>query len=63
MTDLLPLHADMNAERWAEEFVALHGGDKGLMIAWFANAIMCGWDNHYWTTSEYKASINNALND
>jgi len=31
-----------NALKWAEEFVRLHGGDTGLMLAWFANAIETG---------------------
>jgi hypothetical protein len=57
-----PLNTDMNAERWAKEFVELHGGDEDLMRSWFANALMCGWDNHYLTTDEYKKSIERALN-
>lgn len=57
-----PLHTDMNAERWAKEFVQLNGGDEDLMRSWFANALMCGWDNHYWTTDEYKKTIERALN-
>jgi len=56
-----PLNTDMNAARWASEFVKLHGGDENLMCVWFANTLMCGWDNHYWTTPEYKASIDRAL--
>lgn len=51
-----PLNTDMNAQRWAKEFVELHGGDEDLMLCWFANAIMCGWDNYYWSTDEYKQS-------
>ena len=51
------LNTDMNAQRWAKEFVELHGGDEDLMRSWFANAIMCGWDNYYWSTDEYKQSI------
>lgn len=35
----------MDAKVWAEEFVKLHGGDEGLMLSWFANAIMCGHDH------------------
>ena len=30
------------ADFWAAEFVRLHGGDEGLMLAWFANAIEVG---------------------
>lgn len=33
-----------NGQRWAERFVAMHGGDVGLMLAWFANAIEAGRD-------------------
>jgi hypothetical protein len=31
-----------DAQLWAQEFVKLHGGDEGLMISWFANAIEAG---------------------
>lgn len=31
-----------DASKWAAEFVRLHGGDEGLMLAWFANAIEHG---------------------
>jgi hypothetical protein len=51
-----PLNTDMNAQRWAKEFVELYGGDEDLMLSWFANAIMCGWDNYHWSTDEYKKS-------
>ena len=30
------------ADVWAAEFVRLHGGDEGLMLGWFANAIEVG---------------------
>lgn len=33
-----------SAPEWAAEFVRLHGGDEGLMLAWFANALMAGYD-------------------
>jgi hypothetical protein len=55
--NMKPLNTDMNAQRWAKEFVELHGGDEDLMRSWFANAIMCGWDNYYWSTDEYKQTI------
>lgn len=38
------LHGTTDALVWAEAFVALHGGDVGLMIGWFANAIEVGRD-------------------
>lgn len=31
-----------DAQKWAQEFVAIHGGDEGLMISWFAGAIEAG---------------------
>lgn len=40
------LRNTMDAHVWAKEFVKIHGGDEGLMIGWFANAIM--------TTSDIK---------
>ena len=61
MTERKPLNTDMDANRWASEFVSLHGGDHALMRTWFANALMCGWDNYYWTTPEYKAWVNSAI--
>lgn len=43
------LHSTMDAKVWAEEFMRIFGQklseiDEGLMIGWFANAIMCGSD-------------------
>ena len=38
------LHQTMDARIWAKEFISIHGGDEELMFAWFANALMCGWD-------------------
>lgn len=52
-----PLNTDMDAERWAAEFMEKFGDkkeqiDHGLMLAWFANAIMCGYDNAHWEIEE-----------
>lgn len=38
------LASNRNAVDWARAFVSRFGGDEGLMIGWFANAIMCGVD-------------------
>lgn len=38
------LHQTTDAAVWAREFVKLHGGDEELMLAWFSNAIMRGYD-------------------
>lgn len=59
MSDLKPgsvpiKHSDllqtMDAKKWAEEFMRLFGNkreeiDEGLMISWFASAIMVGYDH------------------
>ena len=58
-----PLNTDMNAQRWAKEFVELHGLDEDLMRSWFANAIMCGWDNYYWSTDEYKQTRDSQISN
>jgi hypothetical protein len=38
------LHATTDAMVWAREYVRMHGGDEGLMLSWFANAIETGRD-------------------
>jgi hypothetical protein len=52
---LAPLNTDMDAQRWAKDFMERFGSwlsgtliDESLMHSWFANAIMCGWDNAHW---------------
>ncbi|HXJ69391.1 MAG TPA: hypothetical protein VNM39_10830 [Verrucomicrobiae bacterium] len=42
-----PTHlvGEFDAWKWADEFVRIHGGDKDLMVTWFANAIMAGYDH------------------
>jgi hypothetical protein len=42
-------YGEFDASKWAEEFMRLFGDrltdiDEGLMIGWFANAIMTGFD-------------------
>lgn len=39
------LHSTMDAKIWAEEFCKLNNcADEGMMLSWFANAIMVGHD-------------------
>ena len=33
-----------DARDWARAFVKLHGGDEELMLTWFANALMRGYN-------------------
>jgi len=49
----------MDARVWAAEFMKITGGaaDESTMLAWFANALMCGWDHHYWRSDEYKREV------
>lgn len=43
----------MDAKVWADEFVKLNpSADHGLMLGWFANAIMAGYD-----TAQSRAGI------
>lgn len=50
---LKPLHLDMDARRWADEFMMAWDKypdkpDYSWMVSWFANSIMCGYDNSRW---------------
>lgn len=40
----------MDADKWAKEFIKLNpdATDLDMMRAWFANAIMTGWDHAHW---------------
>lgn len=47
-----------DAREWAAEFCRLNpGGDYALMLTWFSNAIMCGWDEHRFRSLEYKREV------
>lgn len=56
----------MDAREWAREFLRIWGGrwaevDEGLMIGWFANAIMRGYDEATWknqlTISDLRSKL------
>ena len=63
MTKDVNLRETMDARVWASEFMRITGGkaDEEIMISWFANSIMCGWDHHYWQSDEYKQLVAQAL--
>lgn len=48
------LYDTMDANIWAHEFnrILVSNGEQPIdvdtMRAWFANAIMCGWDHAHW---------------
>lgn len=53
------LHSTMDASVWAEEFIRIFAHrrdeiDEGLMIGWFANSIMTGYDH---ATSKFRGEI------
>jgi hypothetical protein len=53
---------NFDARVWAAEFCRLNpGADYELMLSWFANAIMCGYDTHHFRSKEYKRSIRRIL--
>lgn len=39
-----------DAMRWAEQYAGMHGGDVGLLVGWFANAIEAGRNAHIQAT-------------
>ena len=49
----------MDARVWAAEFMRITEGvaDESIMLGWFASALMCGWDHHYWQTDQYKQKM------
>jgi hypothetical protein len=63
MAENINLVRTMDARMWAAEFMRITGGtvDEQTMISWFANAIMCGWDHHYWESDEYKQMMARVL--
>lgn len=60
VSDTKPLVTDPDALRWAKEFCEQFPNmDLETMHAWFANAIMCGWDNAHWRMDQRKAVDDN----
>lgn len=52
-----------DAVDWAKEFMRLFGErrqdiDEELMIGWFANALMRGYDEHQWRTEGVRVCDN-----
>jgi len=60
------LMQSFDAQVWAREFVkcniAYHIGlDEGALTAWFASALMRGWDEYRWRSKEYKRQVRRAI--
>lgn len=56
-----------DAQKWAAQFLqTLRENpqiviDHDLMVAWFANALMRGYDEHHWRSEKYKKQVRRAL--
>lgn len=61
------LPGSFDAQIWAKEFVTAVqykpeiATDEGTMIGWFANALMRGYDEHYWRSESYKRKMRRIL--
>jgi hypothetical protein len=48
----------MSGKLWAQAFCTLFPGhDEGLMLTWFCNAIMAGWDHRQWELDKTKPTV------
>lgn len=57
MSEEIDLHQTMDADVWAKEFCRLNiCSDVDMMRAWFANAIMCGYDHANWKHAKEQPS-------
>lgn len=53
-----PWNQTMNGSLWAKAFCALNPGhDEELMLAWFCNAIMAGWDHRQWKLDQESCPV------
>lgn len=53
---------NFDARVWAAEFCRRNpGSDYELMLTWFSNALMAGWDEHRFRSAEYKRSVRRIL--
>lgn len=53
-----PWPQTMDAERWADEFCKRNSAsDHGTMLAWFANAIMIGYDTARWRQDHERRQL------
>lgn len=59
----LDILQSFDAQVWAKAFVEhvrvnpAIATDEMAMISWFANALMRGYDEHYWRSKEYRRMI------
>lgn len=52
----------VDARVWAQEFRKVYPEvPEDEAIGWFANAIMAGYDDHYYRSREYKRMVRRAL--
>ena len=59
--------ASFDARVWARAFVETCErnpsiiADEETMTTWFSNALMRGYDEHYWRSEKYKRSVRRVL--
>ena len=59
-------YKSFDARVWAREFIRILKEnpnitiDEELMTAWFADALMRGYDEQYWKSKEYKRMVRKA---
>ena len=56
------LHDIFDASLWAKQFIRMFGDrkdeiDEGLMLGWFSNAIMCGYDHARRESKDLEPSL------
>lgn len=65
--DETALPGTFNAEVWARIFVSMVkekpqiATDEATMLGWFANALMRGYDEHYWRSRKYRRMMRRIL--
>lgn len=53
-----PWPQTMDAKIWADEFCKRNSAsDHGTMLAWFANAIMIGYDTAHWRQDHERRQL------
>lgn len=50
-----------DARDWAAAYCKLHGGDEELMVTWFANALMRGFDECSSRAGEQREDVTEAM--
>lgn len=61
------IYKSFDAREWAANFVEIVTANPSIptdvetMTAWFASALMRGYDEYYWRSPQYKRMVKRAL--